>query len=288
MIPRYSESEASLPEKDRTLLGYDMDFDGLERLIDDGAKVLILSNPHNPAGITWSRDTLLRLAELTSSRGVVVISDEIHSEMVLPRTDGSAPGSDGLCWPIHVPYASVSPQAASNSITFMAPSKTFNIAGVVSSYAIVLDKGLQDRFFSYLEANEFDAPPLFSIVATMAAYSEGDSWRKQMLAYVKENVDFVEDFLRENIKGVRALRPSASFLMWLDCRSLRLSQKDLVSLFVDKAGLYLNDGSIFGSFTPSGESVGGEGIGFMRLNVGCPRSVLKEALERLSAVLREN
>lgn len=249
-------------EEDGCLKGYRMDFDGLEKLIDDSTGLLILSNPHNPAGICWPKEELSKLAHICASRGVMVISDEIHAEMALAGNR-------------HIPFASVSGEAASCSITFMAPSKTFNIAGIVSSYAIVLNPELRERFFAFLDANELDAPSIFSELATMVAYREGVEWRRQMLEYVSSNIAFTEKFLMENIPAVRCLRPQASFLVWLDCRGLKMSQKDLCSLIEDKAGLYLNDGTMFG---PQGE-------GFFRLNVGCPQSVLKDAMERLASAV---
>lgn len=176
-----------------------------------------------------------------------------------------------------MPFASVSEAAARNSITFMAPSKTFNIAGVVSSYAIVQEPALAERFFSFLSSCEMDYPPIFSAEATRAAYTDaGFAWRAEMLDYVQGNIDFVDGWLRANLPQVRAVRPQASFLVWLDCRRLGLTQEELVDLFVNKARLALNDGTIFGE----------EGRGFMRLNVGCPRSILKSALEALQAALR--
>lgn len=255
------------------IITYRMDFDGLEKIIrETDAKMLILSNPHNPAGICWSRETLQRLAEITDRAGIIVISDEIHGEMALP---GNA----------HVPYASVSENAAHNSITFMAPSKTFNIAGIVSSYVIVENPQMRERLFSYLEGGELDMADIFAPIATMAAYTEGDAWRREMLQYVQANVDFTDSFLRENIPGIKCVRPQASFLVWLDCRGLEMSQERLVSLFVDGARLALNDGSMFSSLLPDG-TAGPEGRGFMRLNVGCPRSMLADALQRLAAALR--
>lgn len=243
------------------LTGYRMDFENLEECIRQGAKMLVLANPQNPSGQCWDRETLVRLAEITSRSGVIVISDEIHAEMA----------HTGFR---HIPYASVSPEAAANSITFMAPSKTFNIAGVVTSYAIVPDPELRRKFFSWVDANEVDYPPIFSIEATMAAYREGWEWRGQMLRYVEGNIDYVCDFIDSNIPGIHALRPQASFLVWLDCRGLGLSQRELVEFFEKGAGLYLNDGSIFG------------GEGFMRLNVGCPRSILETAIARLAAAAK--
>ena len=220
--------------------------------------MLILSNPHNPAGICWDEETLRRLAEFCHSRGIIVISDEIHSDMALPGHR-------------HIPFASVSPEAAACSITFGAPSKTFNIAGIVSSYAIVPDENLRSRFYGWLTANELNDPTIFAPIATVAAYRHGEPWRREMLEYVQGNVDFVVDYCSRHIPAIKPLRPQASFLVWLDCRALGLDHDELVDLFVRKARLALNDGEMFG---PGGE-------GFMRLNVGCPRAVLEEAMSRL-------
>ena len=257
-------------DADRRLVTYAMDLEGLESLFksDSSIRLIVISNPHNPAGICWSADTLRRLAALAKKYGVLVVSDEIHAEMALKGHR-------------HIPFASVSEDAASNSITFMAPSKTFNIAGIVSSYTIVPDEKLREKFFGYLEAGEMDCPAIFAPIATMAAYRKGDGWRRAMLDYVQANVDFTDEWLRTNLPQVRCVRPDASFLIWLDCRSLRLSQKQLVDMFVNKAHLALNDGSMFGTVLPDGSLKGPEGCGFMRLNIGCPRSIVRKALESL-------
>ena len=165
----------------------------------------------------------------------------------------------------------ISEKAAHCSITFMAPSKTFNIAGIVSSFCVVPDEKLRLKFFSWLTANELDEPHLFAPIATMAAFNEGEEWRQQMLAYVEQNILFVEEFLSKHLPQIKAVRPQASFLVWLDCRGLHLDHDQLIDLFVNRARLALNDGEMFGK----------EGRGFMRMNVATPRSVLKEALERL-------
>lgn len=238
---------------------YDMDFDNLAEVADPECKLLILCNPHNPAGIVWPTETLKRLADFCAERGIIVIADEIHCDMPLFGAH-------------HTPFASVSMAARENSITFQAPSKTFNIAGIVSSFAIVPNMELRNRFFGWLEANELNSPDIFAPIATIAAYSpEGNEWRRQMLAYIEDNVRFVEDFCRDYLPGIKPLRPEASFLIWLDCRQLGLAQRELVDLFVKKAGLALNDGSMFG---PGGE-------GHMRLNVGFPRQMLANALNKL-------
>lgn len=237
---------------------YEMDFENLATVCDEKCRMLILSNPHNPAGIVWPRETLERLAEFCYNRGMVVISDEIHCDMALFGNK-------------HIPFASVSPEAARCSITFGAPSKTFNIAGIVSSYAIVPDQGLRERFFRYLEANELNSPHLFAPIATMAAFGKGEEWRRQMLSYIEGNIRYVEEFCETRIPQIKPLRPQASFLVWLDCRSLNLSHEALTDLFVNKAGLALNDGEMF---SPGGE-------GFMRLNVGTSRKILELAMNRL-------
>lgn len=243
---------------------YDMDFDNLSEVCDDKCRVLILSNPHNPAGVCWSKETLQRLADFCYEHNIIVISDEIHSDMALFGNR-------------HVPFASVSERAADISITFAAPTKTFNMAGIVSSYAVISNDDLRQRFYGWLKANELDEPTIFAPIATIAAYQKGEEWRKQMLAYVEDNVRFVEDYCREHIPGIRPLRPQASFLVWLNCRVLELSHDKLLELFIDKAHLALNDGEMFG---PGGE-------GFMRLNVGTPRSVLRQALEQLAKAVNE-
>ena len=244
---------------------YSMDFENLESVCDDKCRMLILSNPHNPAGIVWPRETLERLASFCHKRGIIVISDEIHCDMALYGHK-------------HIPFASVSEEAAACSITFGAPSKTFNIAGIVSSYAIVPSESLRERFYRWLHANELSSAPLFSPIATIAAFQNGEEWRRQMLEYVEGNIDWLCGFFADNIPQIKPLKPQASFLVWLDCRALGLEHDSLVDLFVNKARLALNDGE---TFNPGGE-------GFMRLNVAVPRAVLREAMERLKEATRNS
>ena len=243
---------------------YSMDFDNLESVCDDKCRMLILSNPHNPAGIVWPRETLRKLAHFCHSRGIIVISDEIHCDMALFGNK-------------HIPFASVSEEAAACSITFGSPSKTFNIAGIVSSYAIVPSEDLRKRFYGWMEANELNAAPIFSPIATIAAFSKGEEWRQQMLKYVESNIDWLCRFCSEQMPMIRPLRPQASFLVWLDCRALGLAHEELVDLFVNKAHLALNDGE---TFNPGGE-------GFMRLNVAVPKPVLRQAMESLRKAIED-
>lgn len=242
---------------------YSMDFENLEKVADDKCRLLILANPHNPAGIVWDRDTLVRLADFCHKHHITVISDEIHCDMALWGNR-------------HIPFATVSQEAADCSITFGAPSKTFNIAGIVSSYTIVPNEKLRHKFFSWLQANELDMPNMFAPIATIAAFSKGEEWRKEMLHYIEENIDLVIDFCARHIPEIKPLRPQASYLVWLDCRELKMTHGELLDLFIHKAHLALNDGAMFGK----------EGEGFMRMNVASPRSVLLQALEQLEKAVR--
>lgn len=241
---------------------YEMDFDHLEKVCDDKCRLLLLSNPHNPAGIIWEKETLQKLAHFAKEHNLIVVSDEIHCDMALYGNK-------------HIPFATVSDEAAEVSITFGAPSKTFNIAGIVSSWSIVPNEKLRKPFYDWMSANEFNEPTIFSPIATLAALKNGEEWRQQMLKYVEGNIEFVIDYCKQNIPQIKPLRPQASFLVWLDCQALGLNHEELVDLFVDKAGLALNDGEMFGK----------EGKGFMRLNVGTQRSVLKTALDKLKAAV---
>ncbi len=244
--------------------GYEMDFENLEKVVDEKCRLLVLSNPHNPAGIVWSKETLVKLADFCYDHNIIVISDEIHCDLALWENK-------------HIPFATVSEKANKVAITFAAPTKTFNIAGVVSSYAIVPNDELRSRFFGWLTANELNEPHLFAPIATTAAFTKGEEWRKEMLRYIEGNIDYVIDYLRDNIPAIKPLRPQASFLVWLDCKALGLKHEELVDLFVNKAHLALNDGEIFG--------IGGEG--HMRLNVGSPRAILEKALKQLKEAVEQ-
>lgn len=236
---------------------YRMDLDLFRRSIK-GVRVLILCNPHNPGGVVWTREELEALADVCAEDNVIVFSDEIHADLTLPPHR-------------HVPFAMISEHARNNSVTFMAPSKAFNIPGMAASHTIIYNEGLHKRFEAYLDAGELDMGHVLAYPAVEAAYTQGDEWLEQCLAYVQGNIAYVEAYLRENLPAIQAMRPQASYLVWLDCRELGLSQEALVDFFVSGARLALNDGAMFGK----------EGEGFMRMNVGCPRSILEQALKQL-------
>ena len=238
---------------------FTIDYEDLERkAADPRVKVMLLCNPHNPGGRVWTADELREIAAICYDSGTFVISDEIHADLTLPPYK-------------HHPFATVSEKAAANSLVFMAPSKAFNMPGLGSSYAITVDKGIRERFQTFMEAGEFSEGHLLAYIGAAAAYMHGAEWLEQMLDYIKGNIDFTENYLEEYIPGISMIRPQASYLVFLDCRALGLTQEALTRLFAEKAHLALNDGTMFG--------VPGEG--FMRLNIGCPHSVLEQALKQL-------
>ena len=237
---------------------YCMDFDSMRKQIQ-GCKLYILCNPHNPGGVVWSREELETVADICKESGVIVISDEIHADMTfLPYK--------------HLPFAMVNDWTHENTVTFMAPSKVFNMPGIIASHAIVFNNDLRERFYSYLEQNDLIMGNAFAYPAVEAAYTQGEDWLKQMLNYVYENIRLVDTSLKQKMPKIKAILPEASFLIFLDCRELGYeTQEQLVDFFVNKARLGLNDGAMFGK----------EGTGFMRLNVATPRSIVAEAMKRL-------
>lgn len=244
---------------------YRMDVDGLKKTVaENDCKVFILCNPHNPGGRIWLPEELAEVAEICNEKDILVISDEIHADLALPGNK-------------HTPFAAVSEKAAQNSITFMAPSKTFNIAGIVSSFALIPNSAIFKRYVEYLEKRELNQGNLFAYTATQAAYEGGEDWLNELLKYIQGNIDFVSNFIEKNIPRIKVMKPEASFLLWLDCRELGLSQKELVRLFTDKAHLMLNNGTMFGK----------EGEGFMRMNVGSPRAVIEKAMNNLKNAIDE-
>lgn len=239
---------------------YRMDLDGFEAVVKaERPRMFILCNPHNPIGLQWDEETLRRVAQICLDNNVTVISDEIHGDLML---HGRA----------HIPFLSVSDAARRVGIMLGAPSKTFNIAGLVSSWMIIKDKELRQRMFPWLEVNEFSTPTFVATEATVAAYTYGEEWLDEAIAYIEQNIDHVAERLTAATGGkITVVKPQASFLVWLDCRGLNLTHDELVDFFVNKAGLALNDGAMFGS----------EGEGFMRMNVAAPRSLIDIAIANL-------
>ncbi len=241
---------------------FEMDLKDLEYKITDRTRMFILCNPHNPGGRTWDADTLIKVAEICHKHGVLVVSDEIHSDMALPGN-------------VHTPFASVSELAEQNSITYMAPSKTFNMAGLVSSSYIIPNSEIRKKFSDFMDNSELANGNIFAYVAAQAAYEKGTEWLSEMISYIQGNVDYIVEFLEKNVPQIKPMIPQASFLIWLDCTGLEMSSHQLQDFMVKEARLGLNKGTTFG---PGGEQ-------HLRLNIGCSREVLKQAMEQLKSAI---
>lgn len=251
--------ENPLVEREGT---FDMDLDGFEATVErERPKMMILCNPHNPIGRQWDLHALQRVASVARKYDMIVVSDEIHGDLMLYGNR-------------HIPFAWVSDDAAAVSVTFGAPSKTFNIAGLAASWMIVRNPELRQPFYKWMSANEFSEPGFTAALATEAAYDGGEAWLDQLLPYLEGNIEAVERWFGAEMPCVRPVRPQASFLVWLDCRELALPAPQLAGKLID-AGLALNDGSMFGV----------EGEGFMRMNIGMPRAGLLAALPAFKSLL---
>lgn len=242
---------------------YFMDLEHLaETIAAEKPKLMILCNPHNPIGLQWDRDTLAEVARICREHGVKVVSDEIHGDLMLYNRR-------------HIPYLEASDDARATGIMIAAPSKTFNIPGLVSSWMVIRDEHLRRDFYHWLEVNEFSAPMMISTLGAEEAYRHGAQWLDEMLRYVEGNLEYTCDYVSNNIPGVKIIRPEASFLVWVDFRALGLCQKELMNMLLDKAHIAVNDGTMFGR----------QGEGFARLNIGCPRSVLSDALRHIKTAV---
>jgi cystathionine beta-lyase len=240
---------------------YCIDFDLFEAAAREGTGLFLLCNPHNPSGRVFRRDELERMAEICLRHEVVICSDEIHCDLVFSGQR-------------HIPMASLDPEVASRTITLMAPSKTFNLAGLKFSFTIVQDAELRRRFLS-AGFGLGGWANLMGLTAAQAAYQYGGEWLAQLMVYLEGNRDFLDSFVRRELPGVSMAAPEGTYLSWLDCRGMRVEGSPC-EFFMEAARVALGDGREFG---PGGE-------GFVRLNFGCPRAVLEEALQRMRGVVK--
>lgn len=236
---------------------YQIDFENFEEALK-GSKLFILCNPHNPTGRAFTREELTKMGELCIKHGVKIISDEIHSDLMLSGNK-------------HIHIASISKEISDITITLIAPSKTFNTAGLSTSVAIIPNEQLMAIYRDNSDKMHVGQGNIFGATALQAAYNNGDEWLDQLLVYLEKNADYVVDFLSKNCPKIKTYKPESTFLMWLDFKELNLSQEKLVEFMLNDAKIGLNDGQAFGV----------EGIGYMRLNIGTTLDNIKYIMSQI-------
>lgn len=240
---------------------YHIDFTDLAQKAKK-AKMLIISNPHNPGGSVWTKSELQQISVICLENKVLVMADEIHCDLLL---NGNR----------YVPFASISKEASMNSLTFIAASKTFNLAGLASASIFTENDGLKRKFDEVVENIHIGNGNIFGNIATMTAYQKGDEWLNQLLNYIAGNLDFVTSYLETNIPQIKVIKPEGTYLVWLDFRQYNMNADELEKLLINEAAVGMNKGTMFG---PGGE-------GFMRMNIACPRITLETALEQMKKAL---
>ena len=242
---------------------YSIDYEDFERkIVQENIKLFILCNPHNPVGRVWTREELQLLGEICLRHHVIVVSDEIHNDFVYPGYE-------------HTVFANVDPRFAEFTVTCTAPSKTFNLAGLQISNIFIPNETLREAFQKEIDKTGYDEPNALGAVACEAAYRGGQEWLDQLRAYLLENLNFLRAYLQEKIPQIHLVEPEGTYLVWLDCSELGISGKELDQFIVEKAGLWLDGGAMFG---PSGAD-------FQRVNIACPRATLELALDKLKAAV---
>jgi cysteine-S-conjugate beta-lyase len=242
---------------------YHFDFDDLEKKIDRGTRMLLLCNPHNPGGSVWTKEELLKLTDICSKHNIIIVSDEIHADVIY----------NGFH---HTPLASVSETAANISVTLMSPSKTFNIAGLATAEAIIPNHNLMNQFYLTLNKVRVGYGNIFGIEALISAYTYGEEWLTELLLYLENNVNYAFNYISSEIPMIKPVKPEGTFLLWLNCENLNMNPAELKHFFIEKCHVGLNNGSDFGK----------EGNAFMRMNLGCPKKLLTEALQRMETAIK--
>jgi cystathionine beta-lyase len=239
-----------------------MDYNSLVAAIDSKTRMIFISNPHNPAGRVWTPEELINLADICLNNNILMISDEIHCDLALPGFT-------------HTPLAFLSEKIAAKTITLIAPSKTFNLAGLSTSSVIIPDPSLRKSFNRVVDNLHIGNGNIFGTIASISAYTNGHKWLDALLDYIDHNVEFVKDYCREMIPEIIPVQPEATYMIWLDCRKFGMTGKELQNFFVSRAGVGMNEGSTFG---PGGE-------GFMRMNLGATHSTVMKALEQIETAV---
>ena len=240
-----------------------MDYDSLEKSIDDKTKAIILCNPHNPVGRVWTKEELSKLGEICLKKNIIIISDEIHGDLTYKDYKTT-------------PMASVSNEIAQNTITFMAPSKTFNIAGLATSIAIIPNEKIREVFERGVEKLEIGKVTTFGSTALEAAYTNGGPWLEAVMEYIEDNADYAIEYINKNIPEIKVKKPEGTYLLWLDFKALNKTYEEIHNALVNVGKVALNDGFTYGD----------EGNGFFRINIACARSILEEGLERVNKAVQ--
>lgn len=243
---------------------YEMDYIGFEKLCRKGATMVLICNPHNPGGNAWRPDELEKLAEICLKYNVLMVSDEIHADLV----------NVGFK---HTVLASLSPAIARYTITMMAPSKTFNMAALSTASVIISNSKLRKTYNNLVQNLHIDMGNVFGTVASIAAYTHGNEWLRQLILYIDGNIKYLEKYLKENIPEIKPIRPEATYMAWLDCSGLNMDDEELKQFMISQAHLGLNPGVQFG--------IGGNS--YMRMNLACPRATLERALNQLSGAVQQ-
>ena len=241
---------------------YKMDLDDLKRKITGRTKMIFFCSPHNPVGRVWEKNELLEITNLCLEKNILIISDEIHADLLLYGNR-------------HIPTASISDEVAHRTITCMSSSKTFNTAGLNTAYTIIPDLKLRTTYKDKLNDFQLNLGNIAGYIAMESGYRHGDEWLREMLNYVEGNVDYLEQYIRKHLPSVKMFKPEGTYLVWLAFHQTSIDPEKLKDFLVNKAGLGLSDGALFGK----------EGIGFQRMNVACPRSLLQKGLENLVRAL---
>ena len=241
---------------------WEMDLESLKDSIDGNTRMIIISNPHNPVGRAWTSEELSALAEICLEKNILILSDEIHCDLILPGFK-------------HTPFAAISEQIASITVTCIAPSKTFNLAGLSTSAVIIPDQALRKSFKKIVDSLHVGNGNIFGTIASIAAYSYGHEWLEALLGYVDINASFVIDYCRRMVPEIVPVQPEATYMIWLDCRKFGMTGKELQNFFVRRAGIGMNEGSAFG---PRGE-------GFMRMNLGTTHKTVEKAMQQIESAV---
>ena len=243
---------------------YRMDFEDLMNKIDQGAKTMIFCNPHNPIGKVWLREDLETLAKILVEKDVTLISDEIHSDLIFKGHK-------------HIPMASINDEMKNRTITCMAPSKTFNLAGLQSSIIVVSNSEIKAKLDEMFDSMDMKHNNCFGQVAFEAAYNEGEEWLEQALEYIEANADYVNAYVKEHLHEIKTYKPEGTYLMWLDCRALGMTQEMLEKFMASHAKVGLTSGTFFGE----------EGKGFMRINLATPKETVEKGMHQIENAVRQ-